>query len=231
LGSTKGDRAFAEPLTLINREPLILPYDRRSYMKLDKKLAQALAVGLALADLVFTEFEVALMTFGVAAILYGFTQSLEVAIVALLVPLAAKGVNLAMEQKKETFQVKDGPSIAKRVEAIRIAAPKKTEPVGVLESPEIMSSQPLMSVEAMSNEALPAESIPAAGGARVQINTPDEETVEAKGITESTLLANPVLQNGEDSEGVETALLKTGTASSAAPGNVVAVTGMAGPAF
>lgn len=200
-------------------------------MKLDKKLAQALVVGLALADLVFTEFEVALMTFGVAAILYGFTQSLEVAIVALLVPLAAKGVNLAMEQKKETFQVKDGPSIAKRVEAIRIAAPKKTEPVGVLESPEIMSSQPLMSVEAMSNEALPAESIPAAGGARVKINTPEEETVAATGITESTPMANPVLQNGEDSEAVEAALLKTGAADKAAPGNVVAVAGMAGPAF
>ena len=200
-------------------------------MKLDKKLAQALVVGLALADLVFTEFEVALMAFGVAAILYGFTQSLEVAIVALVVPLAVKGVNLAIKQNKEPFQVKDGPSVAKRVEAIRIAAPKKAEPVGVLESPEIMSSQPLVSVEAMSNEGLPAESIPAASVARVKINTPEEETVAATGVTESTPLANPVLQNGPDLDGIEAALKKTGAASSSAPGDVVGVAGMSGPAF
>jgi hypothetical protein len=136
-----------------------------------------------------------------------------------------------MEQKKETFQAKDGPSVAKRVEAIRIAAPAKAEPVGVLESPEIMSSQPLMSVEAMSNEALPAESIPAASTARVNINTPEEEKVEPTGVKEAVPLANPVLQNGPDLEGIEVALKRTGAALSTAPGDVVGVAGMAGPAF
>lgn len=199
-------------------------------MKLDKKLAQTLIVGIALSDLFFTEFEVALMAFGVAAILYGLTHSLEVAIVALIVPVAAKGVNLAMKPK-ESFQVKDGPSIAKRVEAIRIAKPAKAEPVGVLESPEIMSSQPLMSVQAMSKEGLPGDSIPAASVARVPIYTPEETTVAATGVKEVIPLANPVLQNGPDLDGIEAALKKTGAASASAPGDVVGVAGMAGPAF
>lgn len=198
-------------------------------MKLDKKLAQTLVVGIALADLFFTELEVALMAFGVAAILYGFTRSLEVTIVALVAPLAAKAVNLAMKPK-EAFQVKDGPSIAKRVETIRAPKPEKAEPVGVLESPNIMSSQPLMSMQAMSKEGLPADSIPAASVARVQIHTPEEKTVAATGVKEVIPLANPVLQNGPDLDGIEAALKKTGAASASAPGDVVGV-GMAGPAF
>jgi hypothetical protein len=199
-------------------------------MKLDKKLAQTLLVGVALADLFFTDFEVALMAFGIAAIVYGFTQSMEVAIGALLLPLAAKGVNIAMKPA-EGFQVKDGPSIAKRVETIRLPKPTKAEPVGVLESPEIMSSQPLMSMQGMAKEGLPADSIPAASVARVQIYTPEEKTVAATGVKEVIPLANPVLQNGPDLDGIESALKKTGAALSSAPGDVVGVAGMAGPAF
>jgi len=199
-------------------------------MKLDKKLAQTLVVGVALADLFFTEFEVALMAFGIAAILYGVTKSIEVAIVALIAPLAVKGVNMALKPK-ETFQVKDGPSIAKRVETIRIPKPESTDPVGVLESPHIMSSQPLMSVQEMSKEGLPADSIPAASVARVLIHTPEEASVAATGVKEVIPLANPVLQNGPDLDGIEAALKKTGAASLAAPGDMVGVAASAGPAF
>jgi hypothetical protein len=197
-------------------------------MKLDKKLAQTLVVGIALANLFFTEFEVALMAFGVAAILYGVTRSLEVTIVAIALPLAAKAVNLAMKPK-ESFQIRDVPSIAKRVEEIRVK-PTKAEPIGVLESPEIMSSHPLQSVESMSNEGLPAASIPAASVARVKIETPEEETV-AVAEKEATPLANPVLQNGPDLEGLETALKKSGAASASAPGDVIGLAGMSGNSF
>ena len=199
-------------------------------MKLDKKLAQTLIVGIALADLFFTEFEVALMAFGVTAILYGFTQSVEVAIVALAVPLAAKAVNLSLKPM-ESFQVKDGPSIAKRVETIRVPTPAKAEPVGVLESPEIMSSQPLVSMQAMAKEGLPAESIPAASVARVPIYTPEEKTVAATGVKEVIPLANPILQNGPDLDGLEAALKKTGAAMSSAPGDMQGVADVAAPAF
>ena len=197
-------------------------------MKLDKKLAHALIVSLALAVLFFTELEVALMTFGIAAILFGLTQTLEVAIVALIVPLAAKAANMAMKPK-ESFQVKDGPSIAKRVASIKVPQ-TKGEPVGVLESPEIMSSQPLMGLKAMSKEALPGDSIPAASVARVQIFTPEESAVGPTGVKEVMPLANPVLQNGPDLDGIEAALKKTGAAAASAPGDVVGVSS-AGPAF
>jgi len=196
-------------------------------MKLDKKLAQAILVGLSLANLFMTEFEVALITFGIAAILYGLTQSLEVAIVTLLAPLAVKASNILL--KKEGFQAKDPVSISNRVQSIKVVQKKPDGPIGVLESPEIMSSEPLSSMKELAASALPGESIPAAAAALVPIYTPEENPTT--GMRESNPLANPILQNGPDLDGIETALKKTGAASANQPSDLAGIAGNAGQAF
>ena len=199
-------------------------------MKLDKKLTQALVFGLGLYVLVTSALEVALVTFGIAAVIVGITHQVEAAILILAAPVIIKLVN----QVNEPFQVKDGPSVAARLEEVRQAAPlapKVPEPTGVLESPEILNSENLVGMKGLAAEAVPGASIPASAKARVAIYTPEERTVEATGMRVTTPLENPVLQNGPDLDGVLSALMKTGAASSDGPADVVGVAGNAGNAF
>jgi len=198
-------------------------------MKLDKKLTQALVFGLGFYVLVTSALEVALVTFGIAAVIVGITHQVEAAILILAAPVIIKLVN----QVNEPFQVKDGPSVAARLQEVRQAAPlaPKVEPTGVLESPEILNSENLVGMKGLAAEAVPGASIPASAKARVAIYTPEERTVEATGMRVTTPLENPVLQNGPDLDGVLSALMKTGAASSDGPADVVGVAGNAGTAF
>ena len=199
-------------------------------MKLDKKVSQALVLGLAVADLFLLSFEEALMAFGIAAIVFGFTQSLEVIIVVLLGPRAIKGAYLLMESK-EGFQAGNPEGVAERVRSVKVAQKNSEGPVGVLESPEIMSSEPLQNLKAMSNEALPGESIPASAVARVLINTPEEVSMPASETVNKIPTPNPILHNGPDLDAIESALIKTGAASSHSPADVEGMAIHSAPAF
>ena len=197
-------------------------------MKLDKKLTQALVFGLGLYVLLTSALEVALVTFGIAAVVVGITHQVEATILVLAAPVIIKLVN----QINEPFQVKDGPSIAARLQDVRqVPAPKIEGPTGVLESPEILNSENLVGMKGLASEAVPAASIPASAKARVAIYTPEERTVEATGMRVTAPLENPVLQNGPDLDSVLSALKQTGAASSEGPADVVGVAGNAGNAF
>jgi hypothetical protein len=197
-------------------------------MKLDKKLTQATALGLGLYLLVTSPLEVALITFGVAAVIVGMTHHLEAAILVLAAPILIKLVN----KVNEPFQVKDAPSIVARLQEVRTPgplAPKINEPTGVLASPEILSSENVVSMKELAAEAVPAASIPAAAKARVAIYTPEEQVVPATEMQLSGPVANPILQNGPDLDAVLSALKVTG-ASATGPADVQGVDGNAGVA-
>jgi len=198
-------------------------------MKLDKKFTQAAVLGLGLYLLFTSPLEVVLVTFGVAAIIVGMTHQLEAAILALAAPIIIKLVN----KVNEPFQVKDAPSIAKRLQEVKQPGPlaPKVEPTGVLESPEILSSE---NIVAMKDPAVPGASIPASAKAKVAIYTPEEQVIPATGMHVSGPLANPILQNGPDLDAVLSALKKTGASAGSLDMKGVdgeGVAGNAGEAF
>jgi len=91
-------------------------------------------------------------------------------------------------------------------------APKVEKITGVLESPDILDNVPLMPYQELMSDALPGASIPASAKARVAIYTPAEGFVDApKQSKESPPKENPYLQDGEDYESVEAAMIAKGT--------------------
>ena len=183
-------------------------------MKLDKKLTQALVFGLGLYVLVTSSLEVALITFGVAAIVAGMSGQLEAAILIIAMPALVKLVNVV----NEPFQMKVEPeAVVKRLQEVKVTLARQTDgPTGVLESAHILDSEPLFSAKDLAAEALPGASIPASAKARVAIFAPEEKTVAATGVRVADPTANPVLQNGPDIEGIGSALMPNGAMSGAA---------------
>jgi hypothetical protein len=183
-------------------------------MKLDKKLTQALVVGLGLYLLVESSLEVALITIGVAAIVAGMTQHLEAAVLVLAMPALVKLVNVV----NEPFQMKVEPeTVVKRLQEVKVTLPRQSDgPTGVLESAHILDSEPLFSAKDLASEALPGASVPASAKARVAIFAPEEKTVAATGVRVADPMANPVLQNGPDMDGIGSALMANGAMSGAA---------------
>lgn len=112
----------------------------------------------------------------------------------------------------EAFQPKDPVSIHQR-----LAGDKKGEPLqpkvdkiqGVLEAPSILSSLQITQIDPFENGAS-TETLPAMVGINEKIRTPAEGFVP--NVPSPDLGAprgNPFLQNGEDKEGVKSALGKT----------------------
>jgi hypothetical protein len=199
-------------------------------MKLDKKLAQGLTVILGLYLLFTYSLGATLVTFGVAAIILGFTHSVEAVLVVLSAPIVIQVANELMKppaNPMEGFQARDAPSIHQRIETVRMPAqPKVASPAGVLESANILDSAPLKDMNVLASEALPGSSIPASAKARVAIYTPEESTVPSTGVREYMPFANPVLQNGPDTAGVANALVPTGAAPGpSSPADVIGITG------
>jgi hypothetical protein len=169
---------------------------------------------------------------GVAIVLYGFTKSLLVVLVTFLIPILLQIFNSSMGVKsskpvatasisvpdrlknikvevKEGFKERDPVSIHTRIEGVKQAPPKKKEPTGVLESPEILDNTPLL-VEGMEGE--PGMSTPASINSRNMIYPPSEESVPSmNGSRDMPPMANPVLQNGQDPMSVGVALSPSAT--------------------
>jgi hypothetical protein len=194
--------------------------------------------GLILATVVYSimkmPFVSTLFVTGVAIVLYGFTKSLLVVLVTFLIPILLQIFNSSMGVKsskpvaptvtaplpaaiqlnvdikaKEGFQARDPVSIHKRIETAKQAPQKKSEPTGVLESPEILDNTPLL-IEGMEGE--PGASTPASINSRNMIYPPSEESVPSmNGSRDMPPMANPVLQNGQDPMSVGVALSPSAT--------------------
>jgi len=171
---------------------------------------------------------------GVAIVLYGFTRSCPVILLTLLTPFVLQIFNSSMgntSSKKvatgspgvvgappavrgadlEGFQSpkRDPVTIHQRLETVKQAAPKKKEPTGVLESPDILDNTPLL-LEGMEGE--PGASTPASVQSRNMIYPPSEESVPSSGESrDKPPRGNPFLHNGPDATGVSVALAPTGT--------------------
>ena len=171
---------------------------------------------------------------GVAIVLYGFTNSCPVAILTLLAPFFLQAFNYSMGSKSskptviaaparggppnapvpsdiEGFESpkRDPVSIHQRLETVKHAAPKKHEPTGVLDSPEILDNTPLL-LEGMEGE--PGVATPASVKSRNLIYPPSEDSIPSSGESrDMPPMPNPYLQNGQDSVGVSVALSPTGT--------------------
>ena len=191
------------------------------------------AVGFCFTKLPLTSF---LFVAGVAIVLYGFTKSLLVVLVTFLIPILLQIFNSSMGIKSskpvaatssslsvsvpdrlknikieanEGFQARDPVSIHTRIEDVKQAAPKKKEPTGVLQSPEILDNTPLV-IEGMDGE--PGMSTPASINSRNMIYPPSEESIPSmNGSRDMPPMANPVLQNGQDPMSVGVALSRSAT--------------------
>jgi len=189
------------------------------------------AVGFCFTKLPLTSF---LFVAGVAIVLYGFTKSLLVVLVTFLIPILLQIFNSSMGlrsskptipatsasvsvpvrlnmdiQAKEGFQARDPVSIHTRIEGVKQAPPKKKEPTGVLQSPEILDNTPLL-IEGMDGE--PGMSTPASINSRNMIYPPSEESIPSmNGSRDMPPMANPVLQNGQDPMSVGVALSPSAT--------------------
>lgn len=165
-------------------------------------------------------FKVAFFSLLLAAIVLSLTNSFEYTLAVLAFSALIGGFNQLIEGGRlqvtgvEGFQAKDAVTVQTRLEEVKQAAPlaPKVESVtGVLESPHIMDNVPLRPMQELTSEAVPGKSIPASAKARVLIYPVPEGFVANPGIQDMPPIANPVLQNGPDSEGVETAMIGDGT--------------------
>jgi hypothetical protein len=170
-----------------------------------------------------------LITVGISLAGWIFFNSCYFPIGVLTVFYLLKLYNMALDKDTPVFKnkmkgsinsgyPKDALSVSQRVENIKgkaPLAPKIASPTGVLESPDILSSAPLLPMDTLAAEGLPGATIPASAKARVIINPPPEDSMPRDNNPNRALMENPYLQNGPDSEGVGTALVKAGTDLSA----------------
>jgi hypothetical protein len=118
------------------------------------------------------------------------------------------------EQQREGFQAKDPITIHQRITAQKAAGPLKPKVdtvTGVLESPEILDALQITEVRPVEQGGA-MKTRPASLKAPEIIPTPPELTPPSeKSVGDAPPVANPVLQNGQDNEGVFTALIAKGT--------------------
>jgi hypothetical protein len=166
-------------------------------------------------------------------VLYYFLHSYNAVLLGLVASLAVN-YYLGTRRPKEGFQAKDPVSVSQRLQQVQQKAPlapKVPNPVGVLDSPEILDN--LTVSPGGAPPAGTAEVLPAPAGSRQLIRPPAESSVPATGTLDTVPMANPVLQNGPDSQAVNAAMISTGTALPPMPAgsNAAGLTAGAGPAF
>jgi hypothetical protein len=188
-------------------------------MKVSKKeILQALIVVVGAYILYSKPLGTALAALGVGAVLFAFTRMEEAVLLVFAVALFAKSVNKVFVQsplrsgQEEGFQAHDATTVQARLENVKGVAPlapKVEQITGVLESANILDNSPLQAMD--YGEGAPGASIPASAKARVLIYPVAEESIPApSGSIETPPMANPVLQNGQDYTGIETAMAREG---------------------
>ena len=177
--------------------------------KLQEIAPLSLAVGLlVLYNLFVLPFTTSLLSIGISLIAYSLTKSLVLVIVILAI---APLLILSERARKERFAdtTDNAQKISERVKAMKsgeITTPEET--TGVLETTEIANFQDL--TDASGSNPVP-DSIPAFVKEKGRLLLVPEFSVERLENRESNPREQQVLQNGEDSEGVNTALTADAT--------------------
>jgi hypothetical protein len=171
----------------------------------------SLAVGLLVVyNLFVLPFTTSLLSIGISLIAYSLTKSNVLVIVILAIaPLLVLSERVRVERFADTTD--DATIISNRVKAMKQAsasAPQET--TGVLESKEIANFQDMNPAQDISGVATP-DSIPAFVKEQGRLLLVPEFSVERLENKETNPRPQRVLQNGEDSEGVNTALTSDAT--------------------
>ena len=201
----------------------------------------------------------ALLSIGVAAIVFAITKSKAFTVAVLVVeiifymkshvthaplpapvparapvplPVSSSGP-VPMPMTMEGFQARDPASVHTRLENVKVAVPTVQNITGVLESPNILDNSPLMGIESIAHEGVPGASIPASAKARVLIYPPPEHSMPPhKESMMNGMISNPYLQTGQDRMAEEVAHAEKGTDIYAGDGSTIQGVAMgAGPAF
>ncbi len=172
-----------------------------------------LAVGvLVLYNLFVLPLTTSLLSFGIGLIAYSITKSLVLVLVILAIaPLLILTERARVERFADTTD--DAAKISERVKAMKEqgkAVPQET--TGVLETQEIANFQDINapSTDVSGVPATP-DSIPAFVREKGRLLLVPEQSVERLENKEVNPREQRVLQNGEDTEGVNTALVPDAT--------------------
>lgn len=172
----------------------------------------SLAVGvLVLYNLFVLPFTTTLLSVGISLIAYSLTKSLVLVIVILAIaPLMILSERARVERFADTT---DGATkISERVKAMKASHAAPQETTGVLESNEIANFQDINAAMDASGATAPVpDSIPAFVKEQGRLLLVPEFSVERLENRESNPREQRVLQNGEDAEGVNTALAHDAT--------------------
>jgi hypothetical protein len=171
--------------------------------KLQEIAPLSLAVGvLVLYNLFVLPFTTTLLSLGISLIAYSLTKSLVLVIVILAVaPLLILSERASVERFADTTD--NATKISERVKAMK-AGRETQETTGTLESTEIANFQ---DVNDVSGSTPVPDSVPAFVKEQGRLLLVPEFSVERLENRESKLREERVLQNGEDTEGVNTALV------------------------
>lgn len=169
-----------------------------------------LAVGvLVLYNLFVLPLTTSLLSIGISLVAYSITKSLVLVIVILAVaPLLILTERARVERFADTTD--NATKISDRVKAMKeqlATAPQET--TGVLESTEIANFQDMQG-EDVSGAPVP-DSIPAYVKEKGRLLLVPEHSVERQETLDKNPREQRVLQNGEDAEGVNTALTPDAT--------------------
>jgi hypothetical protein len=186
-------------------------------LTLNRDTEMAVLAGLALLVLYIHRLSEGFILLGAALAVYGITGEPQYAMAILGLALAYKVISSIRngELGGEGFQAKNPVAVAERLEEVRGGAPlqpKVVNPVGVLDSPDVLDNYPLQNPQELAAEGAPGVSTPAPAGRRVLINPPAETTMPAIGTLDSNPIENPYLQNGPDVDGIHAAMVPNGTA-------------------
>jgi hypothetical protein len=170
-----------------------------------------LAVGvLVLYNLFVLPLTTSLLSIGIALVAYSITKSLILVIVILAIaPLLILTERARVERFADTTD--DATKVSERVKAMKEKAqivPQET--TGVLESKEIANFQDVNAANDNSSAPVP-DSIPAYVKEKGRMLLVPEHSVERMETKDANPREQRVLQNGEDAEGVNTALTPDAT--------------------
>jgi hypothetical protein len=185
-------------------------------MNLDRNTLTGGILLVAIYVLVSQTFATTLATAGISVLLYAVTKSEGIVLGFMIASLFIRDLNRLFIPRApepvgyEGFQARDPVNVHTRIESVKQPAPKVENITGVLESPNILDNSPLMAMD--GTHGVPGASIPASSKGRVLINPIAESFVDApNGSVETNPIENPVLQNGVDTEAVNTSLFNKGT--------------------
>ena len=171
----------------------------------------SLAVGLlVLYSLFVLPFTTSLLSIGISLIAYSVTKSLVLVITILAVaPLLVLSERVRVERFADTTD--NATKVSERVKAMKeaqLSAPQET--TGVLETNEIANFQDMNASQDVSGAPTP-DSIPAFVKEKGRMLLVPEFSVERLEMQDSNPRPQRVLHNGEDVEGVNTALTPDAT--------------------